>query len=218
MMSVHDREQTYLKLLCEGEYTVSELSKRLFISEPTVRRDILVLERKELLTCRRGVVKLKSRYADQRVPLFIRNELNNKEKQEIALMAVRHVKDGDVIMRFLRLIGVEEAMQSFEQVRLVKSVRNKVNRLVNCETANLNKTVMAASRQVAHIKRIDQYIGLENIAPNLREAARLRLAHPEAPLQELVDLMEGRVSKSGMNHRLRKLEKLAEELPGGDIN
>lgn len=98
MMSVHDREQTYLQLLSEGEYTVSELSKRLFISEPTVRRDILVLEKKELLTCRRGVVKLKSRYADQRVPLFIRNELNNKEKQEIALMAVRHVKDGDVIM------------------------------------------------------------------------------------------------------------------------
>ena len=129
-----------------------------------------------------------------------------------------YLKDGDAIMRFLRLIGVEEAMQSFEQVRHVKSVRNQVNRLVNCETANLNKTVMAASRQVAHIKRIDQYIGLENIAPNLREAARLRLAHPEAPLQELVDLMEGRVSKSGMNHRLRKLEKLAEELPGGDIS
>ena len=98
MMSVHDREQTYLRLLSEREYTVTELAERLFVSEPTVRRDMLVLEKKELLTCRRGVVKLKSRYADQRVPLFIRTELNNKEKQEIALLAVRHVKAGDVIM------------------------------------------------------------------------------------------------------------------------
>lgn len=127
-----------------------------------------------------------------------------------------YLKDGDEIMRFLRLIGVEEAMQSFEQVRHVKNVRNQVNRLVNCETANLNKTVMAASRQVAHIKRIDKYIGLEKLAPNLREAAHLRLTHPEAPLQELVDLTGGAVSKSGMNHRLRKLEKLAQELPGGE--
>lgn len=127
-----------------------------------------------------------------------------------------YLKDGDAIMRFLRLIGVEEAMQSFEQVRHVKSVRNKVNRLVNCETANLNKTVMAATRQVACIKRIAEYMGMDRLPPNLREAASLRLAHPEAPLQELVDMTGGKVSKSGMNHRLRKLEQLAQDLPGGE--
>ena len=73
-MSVYDREQLYIQLLTEREHTVAELAKLLFVSEPTVRRDMVALEKKELLTCRRGVVKLKSRYADQRIPLFIRNE------------------------------------------------------------------------------------------------------------------------------------------------
>lgn len=98
MMSVHDREELYIRLLSEREHTVKELSKLLFVSEPTVRRDMIALERKELLTCRRGVVKLKSHYADRRVPLFIREEIYNAEKQEIAMLAARHVKDGDVIM------------------------------------------------------------------------------------------------------------------------
>lgn len=97
-MSIYDREQLYLQLLAESERTVTELSGLLFVSEPTVRRDLQVLEKKELLTCRRGIVKLKSRYADQRIPLFIRDKESDKEKQQIATLAVRHIKDGDVIM------------------------------------------------------------------------------------------------------------------------
>ena len=123
-----------------------------------------------------------------------------------------YLKDGDAIAAFLRLIGAHNALLTFENVRVVKDMRNQVNRLVNCETANLQKTVNAAVRQVKCIERIAKHKGLDKLPFSLREAANLRLAHPEATLQELVDIMAGRVGKSGMNHRLRKLEQIAMEL------
>lgn len=123
-----------------------------------------------------------------------------------------YLKDGDAIAAFLRLIGAHNALLTFENVRVVKDMRNQVNRLVNCETANLQKTVNAAVRQVKYIQLIAKHRGLDKLPFSLREAALLRLAHPEATLQELVDAMAGRVGKSGMNHRLRKLEQIAMEL------
>lgn len=123
-----------------------------------------------------------------------------------------YLKDGDAIIDFLRLIGAHNALLTFENVRVVKGMRNQVNRLVNCETANLQKTVNAAVRQVNCIQLIDRHKGLNSLPPTLREVAELRLAYPEATLQELVDVMEGKVGKSGINHRLRKIEQIAMEL------
>ncbi|QJW47405.1 DNA-binding protein WhiA [bacterium BFN5] len=131
---------------------------------------------------------------------------------------VVYLKDGDAITSFLRIIGAGNALMAFENVRVVKDMRNQVNRLVNCETANLQKTVNAAFRQVERIKLIDRVIGLAKLPPNLQEVARLRLEHPEAALQELVDALGGQVGKSGINHRLRKLEQIALELAGEDQN
>ncbi len=131
---------------------------------------------------------------------------------------VVYLKDGDGITSLLRIIGAHNALMAFENVRVVKDMRNQVNRLVNCETANLQKTVNAAVRQVERIKLIAQAIGLEKLPRTLREAAELRLAYPEATLQELVDAMDGTVGKSGINHRLRKLEQLAMELEQGGNN
>lgn len=131
---------------------------------------------------------------------------------------VVYMKDGDGITSFLRIIGAHNALMNFENVRVVKDMRNQVNRLVNCETANLQKTVNAAVRQVERIKLIAQAIGLDKLPRTLREAAEVRLAYPEATLQELVDAMDGRVGKSGINHRLRKLEQLALELEQGGNN
>lgn len=125
---------------------------------------------------------------------------------------VVYLKDGDAITSFLRIIGAHNALFAFENVRVVKDMRNQVNRLVNCETANLEKTVNAAVRQVESIRRIAARRGLDSLSASLREAAELRLAYPEATLQELVDLADGRIGKSGMNHRLRKLEVIAREL------
>lgn len=97
-MSLYEREKKYLNLLLEGSLTVKELAQRLFISEPTVRRDIITLKKKELVVCNRGNVSLKVNYADQRIPLFIRDMEQNDEKRIIAKKAVLHIKDGDVIM------------------------------------------------------------------------------------------------------------------------
>lgn len=127
-----------------------------------------------------------------------------------------YLKEGDAITSFLRIIGAHQALLEFENVRVVKDMRNQVNRLVNCETANLQKTVNAAVRQVEKIKLIARVIGMDKLPPALREAAEVRLTHQEATLQELVEALDGRVSKSGMNHRLRKLEKLANSL-GGEV-
>ena len=97
-MSIYNREQKYLSLLSERVYTVKELSEKLFISEPTVRRDITALKEKDLVICKRGNVRLKTTSADQRIPLFIRDMEHNDEKKEIAIKAASHIKDGDVIM------------------------------------------------------------------------------------------------------------------------
>ncbi|WP_048601341.1 DNA-binding protein WhiA [Rubeoparvulum massiliense] len=126
---------------------------------------------------------------------------------------VMYMKEGEKIADFLRLIGASQAVLNFEDVRILKDMRNSVNRLVNCETANLNKTVSAAIRQVESIKYIDATIGLETLPPKLLEVARVRLEHPDLNLNELGELLpNGKVSKSGVNHRLRKIEEIAKNL------
>ena len=97
-MSIYNREEHYIKILSQKPHSVKELSEKLFISEPTVRRDITRLQEKELLVCKRGMVTLKTNSPDQRIPLFIRSLEQNEEKQIIAQKAVKHIKDGYVIM------------------------------------------------------------------------------------------------------------------------
>ena len=124
---------------------------------------------------------------------------------------VVYLKEGDAVMDFLAMVQADEAVEAFEVARNVKEVREQVNRLVNCETANLQKTVDAAGRQLAYIKRLQE--AAVKLPAKLRVTAELRLKHPDASLTELADMLG--VSKSGMNHRMRKLRELAEELPDG---
>lgn len=98
----------------------------------------------------------------------------------------------------------------------MKEMRNNVNRLVNCETANLSKTVNAAVRQVESIKLIQEKIGLKRLPKNLQEVAELRLSYPDESLKELGEMLNPPVGKSGINHRLRKIEKIAEEIRSGN--
>lgn len=97
-MSLYNRENQYISLLSQGSQTVKKLSEKLFISEPTVRRDVAILQKKELVLCKRGVVTLKTNSPDKRIPLFVRDLEQNEEKKMIALKAVTHIKDGYVIM------------------------------------------------------------------------------------------------------------------------
>ncbi|WP_159888385.1 DNA-binding protein WhiA [Paenibacillus puerhi] len=125
---------------------------------------------------------------------------------------VLYIKEGEKIIDFLSLIGAHQALLRFEDVRIMKDMRNSVNRLVNCETANLNKTIGAAVRQIDNIRLLQKQIGLENLPEKLREVAEIRLKHPDMNLKEVGDMLKGSVSKSGVNHRLRKIDEMAEKL------
>lgn len=128
---------------------------------------------------------------------------------------VVYLKESEQIVGALNLMGAHSALLNFENARIYKDMRNQVNRLVNCETANLNKTVNAALRQIESIKYIRDSLGLKQIPENLRETAELRIKYPDASLKELGDMMQPPLGKSGVNHRLRKLEDMAEKMRGG---
>lgn len=119
-----------------------------------------------------------------------------------------YLKESEKIANFLALIGATGSMFKFEDVRIVRDMRNSVNRLVNCENANMNKTISAASKQIRYIQKIAETTGLENLPDNLREIAELRVDNPDVSMKELGELCG--VSKSGVNHRLRKIKTIAE--------
>ncbi|MBI5974076.1 DNA-binding protein WhiA [Staphylococcus canis] len=130
---------------------------------------------------------------------------------------ITYLKEAERIAEFLSLIGGYQALLKFEDVRIVRDMRNSVNRLVNCETANLNKTVSAAMKQVENIQIIDDEIGLDQLPDRLREIAKLRIEHQDVSLKELGEMVStGAISKSGVNHRLRKLNEIATKIKNGE--
>lgn len=131
---------------------------------------------------------------------------------------VTYLKEAEKISDFLSLTGAHSALLKFEDVRIIRDMRNSVNRLVNCETANLNKTIDAALRQVENIRFIDSMIGIDQLPERLREIARLRVEYQDVTLKELGEMVSaGSVSKSGVNHRLRKIDEIAESLRKGEM-
>lgn len=129
---------------------------------------------------------------------------------------ITYLKEAEKITELLNIIGAHQALLRFEDVRIVRDMRNSVNRLVNCETANLNKTIGAALRQVENIRYIDNKVGLDVLPDKLREIAKLRVEYQDVTLKELGEMVSsGTISKSGINHRLRKLDEIAEQLRSG---
>lgn len=131
---------------------------------------------------------------------------------------VTYLKEGENIVDFLNIIGAHSALMELENVRILKGMRNTVNRIVNCETANLEKTVNASVRQVENIKYIMEKMNPAILPDSLREIAELRLAYSDANLVELGELLNPPLGKSGVNHRLRKLDRIAEEHRGQHEN
>lgn len=125
---------------------------------------------------------------------------------------VVYIKEGDRIVHFLNIIGAHNALLKLENIRIYKELRNNVNRIVNCETANLDKTLNAALRQIDNIEYIRDTIGLDKLPKGLAEIAGLRLEFRDATLKELGEMMSPPIGKSGVNHRLRKLDQVAENL------
>ncbi len=125
---------------------------------------------------------------------------------------VVYVKEGSQIVDILNIMEAHHSLMDLENVRILKEMRNTVNRKVNCETANINKTVSAAMKQIEDITYLRDTIGLGKLPKGLKETALTRLENPEASLKELGELLSPPVGKSGVNHRLRKLGELADEV------
>lgn len=125
---------------------------------------------------------------------------------------VVYLKEGSMIVDALNVMEAHRALMNMENVRVLKDVRNQTNRKVNCDLANINKTLTAAGRQLEDIRYIEQRKGFGSLNEGLRQIAELRLQEPEVPLKELGELLQPPVSKSGVNHRLRKLSEIAEDL------
>jgi cell division protein WhiA len=125
---------------------------------------------------------------------------------------VVYLKESEQISDLLNIIGAHQALLSLESTKIVKEMRNNVNRLVNCETANLSKTVNAAVRQIENIKYIEEKMGLNHLPDNLREIAMLRIDYEDLTLKELGEMANPQLSKSAVNHRLRKIEQIADDL------
>ncbi|MBQ5868942.1 MAG: DNA-binding protein WhiA [Lachnospiraceae bacterium] len=125
---------------------------------------------------------------------------------------VVYIKEGNQIVDMLNVMEAHLSLMELENIRIVKEMRSNVNRQVNCETANIKKTVSAAMKQIADIEYIRDTVGFESLPPGLAEIARVRLEKPEATLKELGEELEPPVGKSGVNHRLRKLCETAEQL------
>ena len=123
---------------------------------------------------------------------------------------VVYIKESAQIVEVLNVMEAHVALMELENVRILKSMRNSVNRKVNCETANLNKVVSAAVKQTDDIRLIDERMGIDNLPEGLAAVARLRLENPELPLKELGEMLDPPVGKSGVNHRLRKISEIAD--------
>lgn len=125
---------------------------------------------------------------------------------------VVYIKEGTGIVDLLNVMGAHISLMKLESLRVEKDMRNSINRQVNCEAANITKTVNAASKQIEDILLLKKHYGFSNLPKNLREMAQVRLEYPESSLQELGGYLNPPVGKSGVNHRLRKLSEMADEI------
>lgn len=145
--------------------------------------------------------------------LYIMSEFGLEPKQvERKKYKVIYIKDGSMIVDMLNIMGAHVSLMDMENVRILKDMRNSVNRRVNCETANISKTVSAAVKQIDDIRYIEKVKGMKYLPANLRSLAEMRLEEPELPLKELGERLSPPLGKSGVNHRLRKISEIANEL------
>ncbi len=131
----------------------------------------------------------------------------NRKKNQVV-----YLKEGSQIVELLGLMGASISLMNLENIRILKEISNNVNRKVNCETANIGKTVSAAVKQVEDIRYIETHMGFSQLSEGLEEIAVLRLQYQDATLKELGEMLNPPVGKSGVNHRLRKLSRIADEL------
>ena len=139
----------------------------------------------------------------------IKNKLSIYEINMKDIKNMLYLKDGEQISAFLAFIGASKSMLKFEEIRVQRHMNNKINRLVNCETANLNKVINASVEQIEAIKRLKENGEFEKLNDSLKEIAELRLEHPDMSLENLGKLLKKPIGKSGVNYRLKKIIELS---------
>lgn len=154
---------------------------------------------------------------DNEKSIFLQNIIKKFEVNTKILKTTNtiYIKEGEEISKFLALIGATKSVLTFEEVRVLRETRNNVNRVVNCETANLNKIVNASVKQVEAIKLLKKMKKFETMPDYLIEIAQLRIENPEMSLKDLGEMLETPIGKSGVNHRLKKIQEYAEEIKKG---
>ena len=199
-----------------GLHLMTDLPERVFADEEVARAFLrgCFLGSGSCIDPKRGyhleMVFRTESVAECTVQLLQAFRLNARQSTRKGDRWIVYLKEGDDVSGMLALIGANVAAMKLENVRVEKDMRNYINRTSNCETANLDKQVVASIRQRAAIRKIDALYGLRSLPASLQEAARLRMRHPDATLQELADLAE--IQKSGMYHRMERLLKIAEGL------
>jgi len=156
-------------------------------------------------------INTKQSLAEALMTLLNQMELNAKLIARKSYYVV-YLKEGANIVDLLNIMGAHKSLLDLENLRIIKDMRNSVNRIVNCETANINKIVNAAIAQIEDIEYIDRIRGINSLPEQLEEVARARLLHPEASLLEIAAMLGSTVGKSGVNHRLRKISEIASNL------
>ena len=144
--------------------------------------------------------------------IFVRNLMKNNNIYLKQRDNIVYIKEGEEISKFLAFIGANKSVLRFEEIRVQRNMNNKVNRIVNCESANLNKVLNASIEQIDAIRKLKQKGEFEKLDENLKEIALLRLEYPDVPLSELGEKLSKPVGKSGVNYRLKKIIKIANEL------
>lgn len=149
---------------------------------------------------------------------FLRDTINEFGLKSKVIMRkekyIIYIKDSEQISDFLSLIGAYNSVLNYENVRVIKEMRNNVNRIVNCETANLNKTVKSSYDQVEDIRLIEREIGIENLDEDLKAIAKIRLENRSMSLNDIANSLEPKLSKSTVNYRFKKLRRIANKLRG----
>lgn len=191
-----------LSQFCNNEVLEKSLVRGSFLGSGSLNNPEKIYHLEIILNCEENVEKISEILKKYDIKM---KKLNN----------TLYLKDGEEISKFLAFIGANSAVLKFEEIRVIRDMRNNVNRLVNCETANLNKTINAALKQIEDIKFIKKMKRFNELPENVREVADLRLEYPEISLIELGKLLSNPVGKSGVNYRLKVISNFAEELRKG---
>lgn len=191
-----------IKKFCNNEVLEKALIRGSFLGSGSINNPEKIYHLEVIYSSQKNV--------DYVIDVLKKYDINMKK-----LNSTAYLKDGEEISKFLAFIGANSAVLKFEEIRVIRDMRNNVNRLVNCETANLNKTINAALKQIEDIKFIKNMKKFNELPENVQEVANLRLENPDISLIELGKMLKNPVGKSGVNYRLKVISNFAEELRKG---